>query len=235
MSGNDNQGTLSRVFQNFLPKGKRTKKRGYNPAAITVRNPVLLQDFLKHAVSNVEMAFSARNEKYNLSSFFCLPGAVFIHKGIKRRRTANNYRGTLLPVMESIVYARHFSTDCRTDRYKLTRIDDTRSEAGRSPIRETRMYDIVQHTMPIASISPTPPADVQLQKLSHFTSRTAPHRITSSFLPRSQRRSNGRWNSIEPPNRREGCCRLARHLFAKWGDLGVSSGSGNYRECRRIT
>ena len=133
MSGNDNQGTLSRVFQNFLPKGKRTKKRGYNPAAITVRNPVLLQDFLKHAVSNVEMAFSARNEKYNLSSFFCLPGAVFIHKGIKRRRTANNYRGTLLPVMESIVYARHFSTDCRTDRYKLTRIDDTRGEAGRFP------------------------------------------------------------------------------------------------------
>lgn len=66
------------------------------------------------------------------------------------------------------------------------------------------MYDIVQHTN-ADRFNFTDPFVVQLQKLSHFTSRNAPHRITSSFLPRSQRRSNGRWNSIEPPNRREGC------------------------------
>ena len=91
-------------FKTFLPKGKSTKRRGYNPSAITVRNPVLLQGFLEQAVSNVEIAFPARNEKYNLSCFFlsflflflflflfsfsfAFPkGAVFIHKGMKRRQ-----------------------------------------------------------------------------------------------------------------------------------------------------
>lgn len=135
---------------------------------------------------------------------------MFIHKGMKRRqrRTITGANVVVAGDGEHRLYACHFSTDCRTDRYKLTRIDDTRGEAGRSPIRETRMYvcmyDIVQHTN-ADRFNFTDPSVLQLQKLSHFTSRTAPHRITSSFLPRSQRRSNGRWNSIEPPNRHEGC------------------------------
>lgn len=64
--------------------------------------------------------------------------------------------------------------------YKLTRILETNR-----PIRETPRHDRGTHTERFNFIRPSP---VRLQKLSHFTSRgTVPHRITSSFLPRSQR------------------------------------------------
>lgn len=66
--------------------------------------------------------------------------------------------------------------------YKLTRILETNR-----PIRETPRHSPIVEHIPNASISFDPPL-VRLQKLSHFTSRgTVPHRITSSFLPRSQR------------------------------------------------
>lgn len=110
--------------------------------------------------------------------------------------------------------------------YKLTRILETNR-----PIRETPRHDRGTHTERFNFIRPSP---VRLQKLSHFTSRgTVPHRITSSFLPRSQRRSNGTAGiSMLVP--RESTGERERGEFfhgiysQKWGDLG-------FRVAQKIT